>query len=497
MNLTAKLIILIIALAFPLSSQVTSHRYFQTFDNGGSEGYAVFSADVDVSVQNGGMVISTASTDMINIMLPLGATTGDFTYRINSSSSGNITQGAIGRAGFKSEIGVVIKNDTVRVFYTVDIQSYPNPSYTMLYSGPMPSVYTGMQLSGIRSGNDLIVAVQISGTTIYQGTIPNADPSLFSGSMYISVLGDGNPYNISLDEIEINYNPYVSTPGSFSDDFSNPISPWSRFGDFNVIAQSVNISGGKLNFTYNGVNPTTLLAAPPVGAVRDFTFEATGSGTLGSDGVGAVSRGSDLKHYITVFWEDDSVYIGYADGFYEPVIVARTSSNVPGTRSKVEVITSGSNQVVRLYMDNVLVMTGTIVNPSERLKTGHMMVSYERTNQINISIDDVATTYTSVLTSAAETGVLQSGDFTLQQNYPNPFNPSTTINYTLSGAGISKLILYDVLGNTVTELASGYHEAGSHTATLNAVSYKLTSGVYYARLTSNGQSQTIKLILMK
>jgi hypothetical protein len=497
MTLRKNLFIFILLFAVSTYTQVTSHRYFQTFDNGGSEGYAVFSADVDISVQNGGMILNTASSEMINIILPVGATTGDFSYRIMSSGSENIRQGGIGRAGFKSEIGVVIKNDTVRVFYTVDIQSYPNPSFTMLYSGALPSVYTGMQLSGTRSGNDLIVAVQISGITIYQGTIPNADPSLLSGSMYVSVLGDGNPYSVSLDEVEINYNPYVSSPGSFSDDFSNPISPWTRFGDFNVIAQSVNISGGKLNFIYNGASPTILMATPPVGAVRDFTFEATGSGTLGSDGVGAVSRGADLKHYITVFWEDDSVYIGYADGFYEPVIVAAASSNVPGTRSKVSMTTSGSNQVIQLYMDNALVMTGTIVNPSDRLKSGHIMVSYERTNQINISIDDVVTTYTGVLTGTDEQEVMQTSSFLLLQNYPNPFNPSTTIRYTLNKSGAVNLVLYDMLGNAVAELASGYHESGSHTAILNAEAYNLTSGVYYIRLLTSEKSQTIKLLLIK
>lgn len=480
-----------------ITAQTTSHHYFQTFDNGGSDGYAVFSSDVAISVQNGGLVLSAATAEMVNIMLPIGATTEDFSYRISSSGSGNIIQGAIGRAGFKSEIGMVLRHDSVSVFYTTDIQSYPNPDFTFLFTGPSLQSYTGMQLSGTRSGSDLIVSAYISGTLIYQGSIPNADPSLFSGSMYISLLGDGSPYTVSLDEIDIRYNPYIQTPGSFSDDFSNILSPWTRFGDFNVIAQSVSIDNGKLNFTYNGSTPTVLMATPPVGAVRDFTFEATGTGTLGSDGVGAVSRGADLTHYITVFWEDDSVYIGYADGFYEPIIVAATSSNVPGTRSKVGIESSGSDQIVRLWMDNLPVLTGTVVNPSERLKSGHIMVSYERTEQINISIDDVVTTYTSILTGMDEPGIIESGSFALLQNYPNPFNPETTLHYTLADPGIAKLIIYDVLGNQITELTSGYHEAGNHQINFSTDVYGLTSGIYFARLSADGQSQTIKLLLMK
>lgn len=481
----------------PVSPQTTSHRYFQSFDNGGIDGYSVFTRDVDMNMLNGQLVLTSSSSDYINILLPLGATQEDFSFRIVSSASGNVVNGGIARMGFKSQIGLVSIDDSIRVMYTADIQSYTEPNITFLFAAPMPAAMSSMKLTGIRSGTDLILHAFINDQQIYQGTITNADPSLFSGQWIVGVRGDGSPYTVTIDEIDIRYNPYIQTPGLFSEDFSDPIVPWMRFGDFSVLAQSLDIANGKLNFTYNGTNQVSLLATTPIGAVRDFTFEAEGTGTMGSGGIGGVSRGADLKHYITVFWEDDSVYIGYADGFDEPVMVASASSNIPGTRSKIGIETSGSNQIAKLWMDNVLVLTGTIANPSQRLKSGHIVVSYESTNQINISIDNVVATYTSTFTGTDESAPSLPGSFQLMQNYPNPFNPYTTLTFVLGTSGTAELILYDMLGKKISTLISGYQEAGTCTIEFDAAKFNLPSGVYYAQLKAGGFTQSVKLLLMK
>ena len=69
--------------------------------------------------------------------------------------------------------------------------------------------------------------------------------------------------------------------------------------------------------------------------------------------------------------------------------------------------------------------------------------------------------------------------YVLAQNYPNPFNPTTEIRFGLPDAGTVSLVVYDVLGRKVAELANGYHAAGYHNATWNAVG--AASGVYFAR----------------
>lgn len=103
------------------------------------------------------------------------------------------------------------------------------------------------------------------------------------------------------------------------------------------------------------------------------------------------------------------------------------------------------------------------------------------------------------------TSVVQQRDETLRygmrQNYPNPFNPTTTINFSLpSGANIS-LMIFDLLGRRVAELASGRYSAGNHSLTWNAKN--ISSGVYLVRLNAtdaNGRtrfSKVNKLVLSK
>ncbi len=86
-------------------------------------------------------------------------------------------------------------------------------------------------------------------------------------------------------------------------------------------------------------------------------------------------------------------------------------------------------------------------------------------------------------------------DFSLSQNYPNPFNPSTTISFNLPEKRDIHLILTDVLGNVVEEIAGGNYEAGYHKVELNAS--HLVSGVYFYRLEAGNFLDTKKLILMK
>ena len=52
--------------------------------------------------------------------------------------------------------------------------------------------------------------------------------------------------------------------------------------------------------------------------------------------------------------------------------------------------------------------------------------------------------------------------YSLAQNYPNPFNPRTTIRYQLGQAEQARLVVYNMLGREIAELATGQHAAGWH-----------------------------------
>ncbi len=86
-------------------------------------------------------------------------------------------------------------------------------------------------------------------------------------------------------------------------------------------------------------------------------------------------------------------------------------------------------------------------------------------------------------------------DFSLMQNYPNPFNPSTKISYQLPVGSNVTLKVYDMLGNEVETLVNEEKTIGSYEVNFDAS--KLSSGVYFYRLTAGSFIETKKLILIK
>lgn len=85
--------------------------------------------------------------------------------------------------------------------------------------------------------------------------------------------------------------------------------------------------------------------------------------------------------------------------------------------------------------------------------------------------------------------------YSLSQNYPNPFNPSTSIKFSIPEKAIVTLQVYDVNGRKVAELLNGEKEPGNYDISFDAS--KLSSGVYFYQLCSNGFFQSKKMILMK
>jgi hypothetical protein len=87
------------------------------------------------------------------------------------------------------------------------------------------------------------------------------------------------------------------------------------------------------------------------------------------------------------------------------------------------------------------------------------------------------------------------GGFELHQNYPNPFNPATTIAYTLSQPAEVSVRIYNVAGQLVQELVSGFQTQGRHEVRFNA--NDLASGVYMYRVAVGSEVQTRQMVLVK
>jgi len=90
--------------------------------------------------------------------------------------------------------------------------------------------------------------------------------------------------------------------------------------------------------------------------------------------------------------------------------------------------------------------------------------------------------------------ILPPSSFILSAS-PNPFNPSTTIAIALPEAARVHLAIYDLSGRLVSDLISGWRDAGAHEVTFDASG--LPSGLYFARLVAGDIAQTRKLVLLK
>ena len=92
------------------------------------------------------------------------------------------------------------------------------------------------------------------------------------------------------------------------------------------------------------------------------------------------------------------------------------------------------------------------------------------------------------------------GRFGLSQNYPNPFNPSTRIEYEIAKQGDVEIAIYDIAGRLVKTLLHSYQYPGSHVLQWDgkdAGGITVTSGVYFYRISSNGNQVSRKMLLLR
>ena len=97
-------------------------------------------------------------------------------------------------------------------------------------------------------------------------------------------------------------------------------------------------------------------------------------------------------------------------------------------------------------------------------------------------------------------GVTTRGDhvpnsFFLGQNYPNPFNATTTIFFGLPRPARVKIGVFNLLGEKVTDLFSGWKQAGYYRLTWQAEGR--ASGVYLIKMEGAGFMLTRKCVLLK
>lgn len=96
---------------------------------------------------------------------------------------------------------------------------------------------------------------------------------------------------------------------------------------------------------------------------------------------------------------------------------------------------------------------------------------------------------------AAEVNIQVLDKFSLNQNYPNPFNPTTTIGYVLPEKTNAKLVVLNALGEEMMLLVNEEQDKGFHQVEVDGS--KLSSGIYFYRISAGNYVETRKMVLMK
>jgi hypothetical protein len=88
----------------------------------------------------------------------------------------------------------------------------------------------------------------------------------------------------------------------------------------------------------------------------------------------------------------------------------------------------------------------------------------------------------------------------LNQNYPNPFNPETAISFDMPKTANANLSVYNVKGQLVKTLLNGKADFGRNSLVWNGTDNSganVSSGLYFYRLSTDGKTETRKMMLMK
>ncbi len=175
--------------------------------------------------------------------------------------------------------------------------------------------------------------------------------------------------------------------------------------------------------------------------------------------------------------------------------------------SGIKVILAGGAKAANIFwqvgtsatLGTTSVFKGTIMaDQSISLGTGASLEG--RALASNAAVTLASNAVNRPLVTAVENGGLAPQEFALFQNYPNPFNPSTEIRFSLARASDVRLEIYDIMGRVVATVIQEPMTAGYHKVTWEGkdnAGQRVTSGVYFYRITAGEFVATKKMVVVK
>ena len=124
-----------------------------------------------------------------------------------------------------------------------------------------------------------------------------------------------------------------------------------------------------------------------------------------------------------------------------------------------------------------------------------LIIAAPYTEHLFTASGDYTITDMIVANSSEEITVSAPAMFSLDAAYPNPFNPSTTMRLHVPVESNVDVSVYNLMGQQVDVIHSGFLSSGYTTLTWNAS--MLPSGMYIVKATSNSYTTSQKLMLLK
>ncbi|NUN10071.1 MAG: T9SS type A sorting domain-containing protein [Ignavibacteriaceae bacterium] len=279
----------------------------------------------------------------------------------------------------------------------------------------------------------------------------------------------------------------ASDSGAGMIDISNPGNPvFVGYAGNGVYGENIAVDGNVLGLTdyssitfYDLTNPT----APVIkGSITGLTVGNEGFAISGSHAY--IPDGDSLKIYnisnlmapafVSKVKTGGYGYMASVDGNYCYVASEGTGVRAIDISNPAAAFEAG-------YYDGVPQSRGLTTN-------GKFIYVSEKTDGLTAYSNDL-------ITSVKEDPSLLPDGIVLYQNYPNPFNPSTKISVELKDRADVLLEIINPLGQEVKTLWRGELPAGLSTIEFDGSS--VPSGLYFYRLSSNGNSVTRKMMLLK
>ncbi len=263
-----------------------------------------------------------------------------------------------------------------------------------------------------------------------------------------------------------------------------------------------------VSFAYGAGNENGFMAKIPNGDPKQGSFygKTPGLGTnANANGTGDVAYMFNSDNSITVFVLSSNNGFG-AYKLLNTVPVELTSFTATATGTNVNIAwatateTNSSEFVVERKSSKgswesagSVKAAGTATSPRSYSFIDKNVSSGKYSYRLRqVDLDGTTTTF-----AAVEVEVGTPASFDLSQNYPNPFNPSTRVNFSLPTATNVTLEVFDISGQKVATVISGYFAAGYHTTDIDAQKFGLSSGIYLYKLSAGQFTSTKKMILMK